>query len=80
MFTNFLLCCCHARCCCKNIVIANFNWAIVLSVLIVILFAFASLVVFLYYKYREAELNAYTTYRKEVTGKDSTDTSQTSNK
>lgn len=77
MFTNFLLCCCHAYCCFKDI-ITNFNGAIVVSIGIVSLFAFFA--VLLYYFYRKEELNAYTKYRTKVTGKDSTATSQTSNK
>ena len=64
MFTNFLLCCCHACRCSKNVVIVDFNWLIVLSVFIVFLFAFASLVVFWYYEYRKEELNTFTNYRK----------------
>ena len=63
MFTNFLLCCCHACRCSKNVVV-DYRWTIVLCVVIVFLFAFASLVVFWYYEYRKEELNTFTNYRK----------------
>lgn len=62
MFTNFLLCCCHACRCSKNVVIVDFNWLIVLSVFIVSLVA--SLVAVLYYRYRQKELEIFVNYRK----------------